>query len=174
MSKQIKLGEHAVVTDPCHHDDFMCMTILRNLRPGMYNVSVDRGEIPIWGLRNKSLTVLHENIKSPVWEDHSNLPVDSGQLGVFCMTEYRDDEVADKLPWLTEKGDPFGGTYIKDDIPGEDWYVKMCDRTLNGDNWGVYDTGVVSSSGVGDGFYSVEVSEMDGQVHGIKITFIDE
>jgi hypothetical protein len=38
----------------------------------------------------------------------------------------------------------------------------------------VYDTGVVSSSGYGDGQYLLEVLEEGDLIHGFKITFIDE
>jgi len=37
----------------------------------------------------------------------------------------------------------------------------------------VYDTGVVSSSGIGDGSYELQVCKMDGMIHGFKIIFID-
>ena len=51
----------------------------------------------------------------------------------------------------------------------------MCDRTLTTkEGWGTYDTGVVSSSGYGDGSYELQVCEMDGLIHGFRIIFIDD
>ena len=89
------------------------------------------------------------------------------------MTSYRNDEVGDKLPWLTEKGDPFGDhPFRPTKETGEAWYVKMCDRTLREEQWGTYESGVVSSTGYGDGQYLLEISEMDGMVHGIRVTFL--
>ena len=67
---------------------------------------------------------------------------------------------------MTDKGNPFVGG-------PNDWYSKMCDRTLTEEMWGVYDTGVVSSTGFGDGCYRLEISKMDGIVHGVRITFIE-
>ena len=50
----------------------------------------------------------------------------------------------------------------------------MCDRTLREEQWGTYESGVVSSTGYGDGQYLLEISEMDGMVHGIRVTFLQD
>ena len=175
MKKQIRLGGEVIVSDPCYEVPTWCQEVIKNVRPGMYDTEVEISDESGWGERVHSLTVLHENIKSPNWEHYSdNIGVDSGQAGVFCMTSYRNDQIAGELPWLTEKGDPFGNhPFSPQEEPGSKWYVKMCDRTLHEDQWGVYDTGVVSSSGIGDGSYELQVCEMDGMIHGFKIIFID-
>jgi len=174
---QILLGEEVIISDPCYEVPTWCQEIIKNVRPGVYDTQVDYRESHGWGERVHSLTVLHNIIKSPIWEHHcNNIGVDSGQAGVFCMTSYRNDDIVGNLPWLTEKGDPFGDhpfRPIKED--GEQWYVKMCDRTLSTEEgWGTYDTGVVSSSGYGDGQYELLISQMDGMIHGFKIIFIDD
>jgi len=174
---QILLGEEVIISDPCYEVPTWCQEIIKNVRPGVYDTQVDYRESAGWGERVHSLTVLHEIIKSPIWEHHcNNIGVDSGQAGVFCMTSYRNDQMSQDLPWLTEKGDPFGDhpfRPVKEE--GEQWYVKMCDRTLSTEEgWGTYDTGVVSSSGYGDGQYELLISQMDGMVHGFKIIFIDD
>jgi len=174
---QILLGEEVIISDPCYEVPTWCQEIIKNVRPGVYDTQVDYRESAGWGERVHSLTVLHNIIKSPIWEHHCNhIGVDSGQAGVFCMTSYRNDEISQELPWLTEKGDPFGDhpfRPVKED--GEQWYVKMCDRTLSTEEgWGTYDTGVVSSSGYGDGQYELLISQMDGMIHGFKIIFIDD
>ena len=177
MKRQIRLGGEVIVSDPCYEIPTWCQEVIKNVRPGVYDTEVDYRESSGWGERVHSLTVLHENIKSPNWEHYSNnIGVDSGQCGVFCMTSYRNDEMSQELPWLTEKGDPFGDhpfRPVKEE--GEQWYVKMCDRTLSTEEgWGVYDTGVVSSSGYGDGSYELQVCQMDGLIHGFRIIFIDD
>lgn len=48
----------------------------------------------------------------------------------------------------------------------------MADRTLREEQWGTYESGVVSSTGYGDGMYKLEVSKMDDMVHGIRVTFL--
>jgi hypothetical protein len=176
MKNQIKLGGKVIVSDPCYEVPTWCQEVIKNVRPGMYDTEVDYKESDGWGKRVHTLTVLHENIKSPNWEHYGSVGVDSGQMGVFCMTSYRNDDIASDLPWLTEKGDPFGDhpfRPIKEE--GEQWYVKMCDRTLTTkEGWGTYDTGVVSSSGYGDGSYELQVCQMDDLIHGFRIIFIDD
>lgn len=172
---QIRLGGEVIVSDPCYEVPTWCQEVIKNVRPGVYDTEALISNEGDWGDRVKTLTVLHENIKSPIWEHYGTVGVDSGQMGVFCMTSYRNDDIANDLPWLTEKGDPFGDhpfRPVKEE--GEQWYVKMCDRTLREEQWGVYDTGVVSSSGYGDGSYELQVCEMDGLIHGFRIIFIDD
>jgi hypothetical protein len=177
MKRQIRLGGEVIVSDPCYEVPTWCQEVIKNVRPGVYDTEVDYRESDGWGERVHSLTVLHHGIRTPLWEHYSNnIGVDSGQAGVFCMTSYRNDQISQDLPWLTEKGDPFGDISSRTSKEeGEEWYVKMCDRTLSTEEgWGVYDTGVVSSSGYGDGSYELQVCQMDGLIHGFKIIFIDD
>jgi hypothetical protein len=173
---QIKLSEKVIVSDPCYDDvDGWFNTQINNMRPGVYDTEVVKSDEGDWGERVKSLTVIHENIVDPNWDELGSVAVDSGQMSICCMTSYRKDEVAKDLPWLTDKGDPFGDHPVrpqKED--GEQWYVKMCDRTLREEQWGTYESGVVSSTGYGDGQYLLEISEMDGMVHGIRVTFLQD
>ena len=173
---QIRLDGEVIVSDPCYEVPTWCQVVIKNVRPGVYDTEVIKSDEGDWGDRVKTLTVLHENIKSPIWEHYGPVGVDSGQMGVFCMTSYRNDDIANDLSWLTEKGDPFGDhpfRPVKEE--GEQWYVKMCDRTLTTkEGWGTYDTGVVSSSGYGDGSYELQVCQMDGLIHGFRIIFIDD
>ena len=171
---QIKLGEKVIVSDPCYSDvDGWFNNQINNMRPGMYDTQVVKSDEGDWGDRIASLTVLHEIIKSPIWEDIGSVAVDSGQMSICCMTSYRNDEVAKDLPWLTDKGDPFGDhPFRPTKEKGEKWYVKMCDRTLREEQWGTYESGVVSSTGYGDGMYKLEICKMDDMVHGIKVTFL--
>ena len=170
---QIILGSEVIVSDPSYEVPTWCQEIIKNVRPGVYNTEVDYRKHNCYGERIHSLTVLHEIIKRPVWKHHSNnIGVHTGQAGVFCMTSYRNDDIVGNLPWLTEKGYPFGNHPYPVKEEGQQWYVKMCDRTLTEKGWGTYDTGVVSSSGYGDGTYELLVTEMDGMIHGFKIIFI--
>jgi hypothetical protein len=168
---QILLSGEVIVSDPCYEIPTWCQEVIKNVRPGVYDTEVEISDEGDWGDRVKSLTVLHESIKSPVWEFYSNnIGVDSGQAGVFCMTSYRNNDIAKNLDWV--KGTPayeWMGTELH-----EEWYEKITDRTAHEEQWGTYDTGVVSSSGYGDGQYLLQTCEMDGLIHGFKITFIDD
>jgi len=168
---QITLSENVMVSDPCYTPDTWCQTKLTNVLPGKYNVEVDRhDEGTGWGTRVSSITVIHEDYDdTDDWEQHSECGVDSGQCGVFCMTSYRNDEMSESI---TTPDVNFNlGDYRKDD-GGEKWYEKMCKFTLSENQWGVYDTGVVSSSGIGDGLYPMDVM-MDGdKIVGIRLEYL--
>jgi hypothetical protein len=49
----------------------------------------------------------------------------------------------------------------------------MCNFTLSDDQCGVYDTGVVTSSGIGDGGYPLDIlREKNGYIVGMRITYL--
>jgi hypothetical protein len=167
---QITLSENVMVSDPCYTPDTWCQTKLTNVLPGKYNVEVDRhDEGTGWGTRVSSITVIHEDYDdTDDWEQHSECGVDSGQCGIFCMTSYRNDEMSEGIttPPLDR---PFVLPYSDD---GDKWYDKMCQFTLGENQWGVYDTGVVSSSGIGDGQYPLDVM-MDGdKIVGMRLEYL--
>lgn len=168
---QITLSENVMVSDPCYSLDTWCQTKLNNVLPGKYNVEVDKhDEGTGWGVRVSSITVIHEDyVDDGDWEQHSECGVDSGQCGVFCMTSYRNDEMSVGIttPTLDQ---PFVLPY--NDKGGDMWYEKMCHFTLHKDQWGLYDTGVVSSSGIGDGMYPLDVM-MDGdKIVGMRLEYL--
>jgi hypothetical protein len=168
---QITLSENVMVSDPCYSLDTWCQTKLSNVLPGKYNVETDNADLGGWGNRISSITAIHENYSdNHTWIQHSDCGVDSGQCGIFCMTSYRNDQIAEGIT-----APPLSSPFV---IPfnqeGDVWYNKMCNFTLGGEGWGLYDTGVVSSSGIGDGMYPLEVM-MDGdKVVGIKVVFLEE
>lgn len=167
---QITLSENVMVSDPCYTPDTWCQTKLTNVLPGKYNVDVQKSDEGSWGTRVSSITVIHEDYDdTDDWEQHSECGVDSGQCGVFCMTSYRNDEMSEGI---TTPDVNFNlGDYRKDD-GGEKWYEKMCRFTLSENQWGLYDTGVVTSSGIGDGLYPMDVM-MDGdKIVGIRLEYL--
>jgi hypothetical protein len=160
-----------MVSDPCYTPDTWCQTKLDNVLPGKYNVEVDKhDEGTGWGVRVSSITVIHEDyVDDGDWEQHSECGVDSGQCGIFCMTSYRNDEMSVGITTPT-LDNPFVLPY--NDKGGDMWYEKMCHFTLHKDQWGLYDTGVVSSSGIGDGQYPLDVM-MDGdKIVGMRLEYL--
>jgi hypothetical protein len=165
---QITLSENVMVSDPGYTtDNSGCQSKLSNVLPGLYNVEVEKSDEG----KVSGITVLHESITddgiSLEWEDYSGVGVDSGQCGVFCMTGYRNDELSESIttPTLDE---PFIYSFKKD---GDKWYEKMCMFTLSKDEFGSYDTGVVSCSN-DDGEYPVEVMYDKEKIVGIRITYL--
>jgi hypothetical protein len=168
---QITLSENVMVSDPCYTPDTWCQTKLDNVLPGLYNVEVERhDEGTGWGVRVSSITVIHKDYTdTDDWEQHSECGVDSGQCGIFCMTSYRNDEMSVGITTPT-LDNPFVLPY--NDKGGDMWYEKMCHFTLHKDQWGLYDTGVVSSSGIGDGMYPLDVM-MDGdKIVGMRLEYL--
>ena len=157
-----------MVSDPCYSPDTWCQTKLDNVLPGLYNVEVEKSDEGDWGVRVSSITVIHEDYEdTDDWEQHSECGVDSGQCGIFCMTSYRNDEVSEGI--TTPESD-FVLPY--NDSEGDKWYDKMCNFTLSKDQWGMYDTGVVTSSGIGDGMYPLDVM-MDGdKIVGMRLEYL--
>jgi hypothetical protein len=169
----IKLSKNVRVSDPCYDNDVWCKTQLTNVYPGEYNVSVEKSDEGDWGNRVSRLSVIHKGYVMECedesnWEEHSNIGVDSGQAGIFCETSYRNDEIVESI--TTPEVD-FVLPY--DDGAGDKWYGKVCKFTLTEPQWGLYDTGVVTSSGFGDGGYPLDVVRNDdGEIVGMRITYI--
>lgn len=94
--------------------------------------------------------------------------VDSGQLGYFDRTHYRNDDCATNML----KRD-FGEGY--DRQPGDAWYRAVCHITLTDESFGVMPYGVVSSSGWGDGSYNTQgVFNDEGECIGLYTQFIED
>ena len=167
---QITLSENVMVSDPCYSLDTWCQTKLNSVLPGKYNVDVQKSDLDGWGTRVSSITVIHEDYEdTDDWEQHSECGVDSGQCGIFCMTSYRNDELSVGIT-TPPLDNPFVLPY--NDKGGDMWYEKMCQFTLGKEQFGLYDTGVVSSSGIGDGLYPMDVM-MDGdKIVGIRLEYL--
>ena len=165
---QITLSENVMVSDPCYSLDTWCQTKLNGVLPGKYNVDVQKSDEGDWGTRVSSITIIHEDYEdTDDWEQHSECGVDSGQCGIFCMTSYRNDELSEGI---TTPENDFVLPY--NDNEGDKWYEKMCMFTLSKDQFGLYDTGVVSSSGLGDGQYPLDVM-MDGdKIVGMRLEYL--
>ena len=164
----ITLGTNVRVSDPCYDDDVWCKTKLTNVLPGTYNVDVEKSDQGSWGNRVSILQAVHTDYvgKNLIWDDSGSIGVDSGQAGIFCESSYRNDGIDIKTP-----GTDFVLPY--NDKPGDAWYEKMCKFTLCDNQWGSYETGVVSSTGFGDGMYPVDIArDKSGYIVGIKIIFI--
>lgn len=171
MSQKIKLGNEVVVSDPCYTIPTWCQTIVTNVIPGYYEPLVKKHESNGWGNRVSMLMCIHEDYIGKEdeidvnWVEHGGtIGVDSGQAGIFSKESYRND----KHP--IEKGDADFSCSRGED--GDEWYDKMCQRTLDELQWGSYDEGVVSSSGFGDGSYTLYVLTTDeDEVVGFCIDF---
>ena len=169
----ITLNEEVMVSDPCYSDPTWCQVKLKDVLPGKYKatcrIATNTGG---WGDRCSVLLAVHEDyiLDNLSWREHpGDVGVDSGQAGIFCMTGYRNNDIAESIT-APRSNFSFG----IDGGEGEKWYEKMCDITLSDKRWGMYDTGVVSSSGIGDGGYRCLVAKKKGKIVGIAIDYLME
>ena len=164
------LGSKVMVSDPCYEVGTWCQKTLDGVLPGEYDSHVIIDNFGSWGKRVSQLIAHHKNHRliDLKWEDvDATIGVDSGQAGIFNFETYRKDDID-----IHNVPKAFGDDWDKED--GEVWYNRICSLTLNEDGWGAYQNGVVSSSGFGDGSYTLQVAKVDETIVGFKIIFIDE
>jgi hypothetical protein len=157
MSQKIKLGNEVVVSDPCYTIPTWCQIIVEDVIPGYYEPLIKKSDEGDWGTRVSMLMCIHEDYIGKEdeidlnWVEHGGtVGVDSGQAGIFSKETYRNDNHS-----IEKGGNDFD--FGMSDEPGDIWYGKMCQRTSDVLQWGSYDEGVVSSSGFGDGSYTLYV-----------------
>jgi len=162
--KTITLSNEVMVSDPCYVVGTWCQHKLTNVLPGEYQSTVVKYDDRYWGNRCSFIIVVHKDYNTEDKLNWRKLPfdigVDSGQAGIFSMETYRNDEVF------------VSGSRKKND--GEEWYEHMSNMTLDGERWGTYPNGIVSSSGIGDGGYELRVAKHKGKVVGMFLDFFME
>lgn len=183
--KKIKLSNEVIVTDPCYDTETWCQAKLTNVLPGNYVAECLLHDTGDWGVRVDKLLVVHEDYMLPRsirqhsringkpefdWEVHpEEIGVDSGQAGIFDMKSYRVDGIDMQVPEKTYDGKIFN---LPIEEKGDEWYNKICKFTLSKEKWGSYESGVVCSSGFGDGGYTLYVSKSnDGKIVAMMIDF---
>lgn len=179
MSK-IKLGQQVVVSDPCYTIPTWCQSVVDGVKPGLYDSFVKKVDLNDWGVRCSMLLIVHENYRNDVlrWEGYSTeIGVDSGQCGIFSSDSYRNDSIVERIGYGDGDISFFGispwkeMTESREEEKGERWYHSMCSRTLGKENWGVYDEGIVTSSGIGDGCYGLYVAKKGKEIVGLCVDF---
>ena len=176
--KKIKLGTEVVVSDPCYTIPTWCQVIVNNVLPGYYEPIVKKHNAKEWGTRVSIQMCIHEDYIGKeeeldlTWVEHGGtVGVDSGQAGIFSRESYRNDSITDRIG-LGDGDISFFENFGRPEEDGEKWYKNMCSRTLGVLQWGVYDEGMVSSSGFGDGSYDLYVlTTPDEVVVGFLIDF---
>ena len=160
--QKIQLGSSVAVSDPCYEK---AEKTFNNVLSGNYVPFVRSLLLEDWGNRIGALVCVHESFVGDelTWEQMGAIGVDSGQAGIFSLETYQKDEaVVGLTPYDFKGGHP--------DME-EFWYRVCCNMTIGERAWGTYDKGVVSSSGLGDGFYDVYVAKHGEKIVGIHIDF---
>lgn len=164
--RTIKLSDTVMVSDPCYTLDVWCMHKLTGVLPGEYLTTAMKSDEGDWGSRVGLLVAVHKDYAADTlsWREvkGADIGVDSGQCGIFSMESYRNDSL---FP------EPSSFSFVERQ-DGDRWYGHMCDRTLAAELWGVYDEGVVSCSGYGDGSYRLLVAKHNGKIVGIGVDYL--
>jgi hypothetical protein len=154
------------ISDPCYDKSIWCTGTLKNCKIGEWSgflVYSDEGD---WGERVANNIAIFGDVSedeaqniltSSNWKNSNiSVGVDSGQCGIFDDLKY-------------PKGDT--GNY---DGKGS-FYDKCCNLTLGEDCGGVVlNSGVVSSSGFGDGSYDCLTSQTGGKITAVLLVFIGD
>jgi len=157
-----KVGEKLVVSDPCYTRDTWCAIYNITCAPGTWVGKTLEGEASGWGHRVWELLAFHENASEQgPWEKYEGeVGVDSGQAGIFNDDLHPRGEIG-------EYGDL------------DSFYGRACAATMDQKDpsrrAGVITEGIVSSSGYGDGGYTLFVKRDDeGRVNACRVVFIDD
>ena len=155
--EQIKITEGIICTDPCYSPDTWCQCVLRDVKPGDWDVIIEDRALEMWGHRITSLRIKHSDYKSKPTNEllSSDIGVDSGQCGFFDIdyfNRHKSDREIENL-----------------------WYGRVCDKTLNTPHYGTIDgRGVASESGYGDGMYELYGRRnKNGELVELRVVFIN-
>jgi hypothetical protein len=156
----VELSGTVVVSDPCYDRTVWCMKQDVKILPGKYRVFVSRQDKGDFGIRVACLMIVHEDYdaaKIRNWEDYKgSIGVDSGQCGIF------DDAI------YPQKNDHPDCEHCKP------FYDECCKLTLSNEQAGILESGkgVVSSSGYGDGGYTLSfATQKDGYTIGLLLDY---
>lgn len=86
-----------IISDPCYDRGTSCMIEQDNMLEGNYNYYIEESDEGDWGIRVKSIEIIHENYKRPSkWKLMKGyVGVDSGQAGIFCDSIYPLEETGE-------------------------------------------------------------------------------
>lgn len=93
----MKILNKVIISDPCYDRGTPCMVEQDNMLEGNYNYYVEESDEGNWGIRVKSIEIVHENYKRPSkWKlMEGYVGVDSGQAGIFCDSIYPLEETGE-------------------------------------------------------------------------------
>jgi hypothetical protein len=172
----IKLGSfnvnsgRVVISDPCYDLGSWSQTVIDNVKTGQWVAVIEQLDKGHLGICNAKIIVYHSEHGMPYehrWRIiEYDVIMDSGQVGFFDIEVFRNDAVAKPSTSLGAS---------KQEERGERWYRHICDLATNTEEGaGVTEGGAVSSSGYGDGGYSLFIVRDNGQIVAMKIVFIPD
>lgn len=180
LNNLICLSKHVIVGDPCYPWVGNDVLKLNSVKMGNYVVEVTKSDTGTFGVRCGKVFVVHmdyinppdDMVKDLNWNKIAILKVDSAQVCITDEEVYRNDAYAESI-MVNKSGQwKLGQIYDKE---GDKFFDKMAALTLNDKKgWGMYDRGVVVTSGIGDGNYPVYILQYKDkpEILGIAVDFL--
>ena len=175
---KLEVNDTLLLTDPCYDKGTRC-TEKVELPHGTYSCFSEEKD----GRVSQIFIVLDEDLdvsELRAGEANGELGVDSGQLGIFNISKYR-ESVSKEVFEDSTKGDfPYEDwkrTYDENESDEAKFYKCCCNHTLSKQKCGVIEgVGFVSSSGYGDGCYQFRILAHPTQdrVVGLVVDFISD
>jgi hypothetical protein len=159
-----------VVSDPDYKLGTWCQAVLENVKNGIWTATVVQATVGVWGRLNVVLTALHEtevDFGATDWIlSESQIGADRPKVGIYDSDFFGND---DKTGPIQNK---FGLPIQK---KGDKFKVANSDLVDCKNGAGVFESGVVSLSGLGVGVYPLEIliNEKE-EIIGMRIVFIDD
>ena len=152
-SMYIKKTDVINVTDPCYDDDTWCTAKLDKFKEGWYEAYVYLKQERVMSLRivHRSFAKQHKNIK-PTVVIH-DIGVDSGLCGIFIdKPDYKDEQWQEICNILEKLEHPI--------------------KVITNKNGPFECTGIVTSSGYGDGIYCTKLDvDAEGLIYFCEIDY---
>lgn len=94
---RVQIKDKVIISDPCYTRGTWCMTEQDNMLEGEYNCYVEQSDEKDWGIRIKSIEIVHSDYERPQeWIfKNDNVGVDSGQAGIFCDSIYPEEDTGE-------------------------------------------------------------------------------
>ena len=155
------------VSDPYYKIDAQLGYLIKNVRNGVWKISVERKSKEDLEYRVSVLEATYADYCNvPIYQlISSNIRVCSGMAGIFDAKFFKNDNVIEKIGYKNG----MYGTKVN-----SFWHSFCCDVTLRGPDFRVIPYGCVSSSRYGDGVCKCYAAKSFDEVLGVKIVFIDD
>lgn len=143
----IKEGERVILSDPKYKLDYAKIGAnhILNAKSGSWTYSFNKETktLDIYELNSSSL-VKEKGINNLIFDEIDDLPVNSGQVGVFIENSYKNDSLIEHI--ILEDD-----TY---DHIDEKWYRACCEITNSKDDMGFIPNGFVTTTRYINGVYA--------------------
>lgn len=171
LAGSIQLDNGKVIVGDPSYQDLESVCVIDNVLKGTYNCYATKADEYLWGRRVVSLEIKHiDHLDDSDYEEFDSIPVDSAKACIsdfdFRIGKFSDESRSTWLDGLYTLlyGYDIEGNIIfdEDTFTGEERRFAVVDNKA-----------VVSSSGIGDGCYPVDVVWADDKIVCIKITYLE-